>query len=148
VIIGNGAAGFYAAKAIKERNASAIIKLISNETEHSYVRTQLSDLITDEIDDTFYLAKANWYKENNIIEILGANVNSIDKETKTIKLDNKQGIRYDKLVLANGSYNFVPPTKVKLDDSEIEINSWTYNTIKGIHTVKKLSDVEAIKNEL
>ena len=39
VIIGNGAAGFYAAKAIKERNESAIIKLISNEPEHSYVRT-------------------------------------------------------------------------------------------------------------
>ncbi|MDU3645843.1 MAG: MBL fold metallo-hydrolase, partial [Clostridium perfringens] len=49
VIIGNGAAGFYAAKAIKERNESAIIKLISNEPEHSYVRTQLSDLITEEI---------------------------------------------------------------------------------------------------
>ncbi|EEH99512.1 hypothetical protein CSBG_03138 [Clostridium sp. 7_2_43FAA] len=148
VIIGNGAAGFYAAKAIKERNESAIIKLISNEPEHSYVRTQLSDLITEEIYDTFYLAKTNWYKENNIIEILGANVNSIDKETKTIKLDNKQGIRYDKLVLANGSYNFVPPTKVKFNDSEVEINSWTYNTVKGIHTIKKLSDVEALKNEL
>lgn len=148
VIIGNGAAGFYAAKAINERNSSAIIKLISNESEHSYVRTQLSDLITEKIDDTFYLEKSNWYKENNIIEILGANVDSIDRETKTVKLDNKQGIRYDKLILANGSYNFVPPTKVKLNDSEVEINSWTYNTIGGIHTIKKLTDVEALKNEL
>ncbi|WP_288222324.1 FAD-dependent oxidoreductase [uncultured Clostridium sp.] len=148
VIIGNGAAGFYAAKAIKERNESAIIKLVSNEPVHSYVRTQLSDLITEDIDDSFYLARSNWYKENNIIEILGANVDSIDRENKLVRLDNKQGIRYDKLILANGSYNFVPPTKVKLNDSEIEINSWTYNNVNGIHTIKKLSDVNKLKEEL
>ena len=148
VIIGNGAAGFYAAKAIKERNASAIIKLISNEPTHSYVRTQLSDLITEDINDSFYLARANWYKENNIIEILGSNVDSIDTESKTIRLDNHQGVHYDKLVLANGSHNFVPPTKVKLKDSETEINSWTYNSINGIHTIKKLCDVNKLKEEL
>lgn len=148
VIIGNGAAGFYAAKAIKERNESAVIKLISNEPVHSYVRTQLSDLITEEISESFYLARANWYKENNIIEILGVNVDSIDRENKLVRLDNKQGVRYDKLILANGSYNFVPPTKVKLNDSEVDINSWTYNTINGIHTIKKLADVNAIKEEL
>lgn len=148
VIIGNGAAGFYAASAIKQRNESAIIKIISNEPVHSYVRTQLSDLITEDIDDSFYLAKENWYKENNIIEILGVNVDSIDSKKKLVRLDNKQGVRYDKLVLANGSYNFVPPTKVKLDDSEIEINSWTYNTVKGIHTIKKLEDVNALKEDL
>ncbi|MDV4152606.1 FAD-dependent oxidoreductase [Clostridium sp. AL.422] len=148
VIIGNGAAGFYAANAIKERNASAIIKLISNEPVHSYVRTQLSDLITDDITESFYLARANWYKENNIIEILGVNVDSIDRENKLVRLDNKQGVHYDKLILANGSYNFVPPTTVKLNDSDVEINSWTYNTIKGIHTIKKLADVKAIKEDL
>ncbi|VYU59566.1 MBL fold metallo-hydrolase [Clostridium tertium] len=148
VIIGNGAAGFYAAKAIKERNASAIIKLVSNEDTHSYVRTQLSDLITEEITESFYLARSNWYKENNIIEILGANVNTVDRETKTVRLDNGQGIRYDKLILANGSYNFVPPTKVVIDGSETEINSWTYNGVNGIHTIKKLCDVKALKEDL
>nr|WP_243109783.1 FAD-dependent oxidoreductase [Clostridium sartagoforme] len=148
VIIGNGAAGFYAAKAIKERNASAIIKLVSNEDTHSYVRTQLSDLITEEITESFYLARSNWYKENSIIEILGANVNTIDKKTKTVKLDNGHGIRYDKLILANGSYNFVPPTKVLIDGSETEINSWTYNSVNGIHTIKKLCDVNALKEDL
>ena len=148
VIVGNGAAGFYAAKAIKERNESAIIKLISNEPVHSYVRTQLSDLITEDIDNSFYLAADNWYKENNIVEILNTNVDSIDREKKIVRLDSKQGVRYDKLILANGSYNFVPPTKVKINDSETEINSWTYNSIKGIHTIKKLADVNAIKEEL
>ena len=148
VIIGNGAAGFYAAKAIKERNESAIIKLISNEPVHSYVRTQLSDLITEDIDNSFYLAADNWYKENNIVEILNTNVDSIDREKKIVRLDSKQGVRYDKLILANGSYNFVPPTKVKINNFETEINSWTYNSVNGIHTIKKLADVDALKKEL
>ncbi|WP_300382216.1 FAD-dependent oxidoreductase [Clostridium sp.] len=148
IILGNGAAGFYAAKSIRERNTKAIIKMISNEPEHAYVRTQLSDLITEEPDNTFYLEKETWYKENNIIEILNVNVNTIDKELKTLSLDNGDIIKYDKLILANGSYNFVPPTKVKVNDSEIEINSWTYNTINGIHTIKKLADVNKIKSEL
>ena len=108
----------------------------------------LLNVITEDIDNSFYLAKSNWYKENNIIEILGVNVDSIDRENNLIRLDNKQGIHYDKLILANGSYNFVPPTKVKLSDSEVEINSWTYNTVKGIHTIKKLEDVNILKEEL
>ena len=150
VIIGNGAAGFYAARAIRERNSKGIIKLISNEKEHSYVRTQLSDLISEEADNTFYLASKKWYLENEITEILGVNVESINKETKKIILDNKTEISYDKLIIANGSYNFVPPTKVILDENktEIEIDSSNYSSIKGIHSVKKLSDIERIKKEL
>lgn len=148
VIIGNGAAGFYAAKSIKERNPKGIIKLISNENEHSYVRTQLSDLISEEADNSFFLAKSNWYKENNIIEILNVNVDSINKNMKIVKLSNSDEIHYDKLILANGSHNFIPPTRVKSKNTEIIIDSNNFNTIKGIHSIKKLTDVEAVKKEL
>ena len=149
VIIGNGAAGFYAARAIRERNAKGIITLISNESEHSYIRTQLSDLISEDSDDQFYLVASNWYKENNINELLGVNVDNINKDSKTIKLSNDKEISYDKLILANGSYNFIPNTKVKLSDSsEIEINSFNFNKVNGIHTIKTLKDVEIIKSEL
>ncbi|MEN8435734.1 FAD-dependent oxidoreductase [Clostridium septicum] len=149
VIIGNGAAGFYAAKAIRERNAKGNITLISNESEHSYIRTQLSDLISEDSDDQFYIVASNWYKENNITELLGVNVASIDNKNKTIILDNNKEISYDKLVLANGSYNFIPNTKVKLEDSsQLEIDSFNFNKIKGIHTIKTLKDVEIIKSEL
>ncbi|WP_311734570.1 NAD(P)/FAD-dependent oxidoreductase [Clostridium chauvoei] len=147
--MGNGAAGFYAARAIRERNAKGIITLISNESEHSYIRTQLSDLISEDSDDQFYLVASNWYKENNINELLGVNVDSINKDSKTIKLNNDKEISYDKLILANGSYNFIPNTKVKLSDSsEIEINSFNFNKVNGIHTIKTLKDVEIIKSEL
>lgn len=148
VIIGNGAAGFYAARAIRERNSKGIIKLISNEKEHSYIRTQLSDLITEEADNSFYIVSSEWYKENEVTEILGVNVENINNKTKKIMLNNKVEISYDKLVIANGSYNFIPPTKVISDGIETEINSSNYSSINGIHSIKKLSDVEKVKKEL
>lgn len=148
VIIGNGAAGFYAARAIRDRNSKGIIKLLSNEKEHSYIRTQLSDLISEESDDKFYIVSSDWYKKNEITEILGVSVENINNKTKKIMLNNKIEISYDKLIIANGSYNFVPPTNILLADNKTEINSSNYSSIKGIHSIKKLSDVEKIKKEL
>ncbi len=64
VIIGNGAAGFYAAKTIREINSTASVKLLSSEEVSSYSRPNLSDLLNEEMNlDTFYLAKSSWYKE-------------------------------------------------------------------------------------
>lgn len=148
VIIGNGAAGFYATKSIREINESGSIMLISNEPEHSYIRTQLSDLITEEADSSFYLEKESWYKENNIKEILNTNVLSANKDSKTISLDNGEIIKYDKLILANGSFNFVPPTKVLKNSTEFVIDSKNYKEVKGVHTIKKLADVNRIKEQL
>lgn len=83
VIIGNGAAGFYAAKTIREINSTASVKLLSSEEVSSYSRPNLSDLLNEEMNlDTFYLAKSSWYKENNIEELLGVTVTSIDKDAK------------------------------------------------------------------
>lgn len=145
VVIGNGAAGFYATKAIRERNSLASITLISNELEHSYIRTQLSDLITEKPGINFYIEKESWYKENNINEILGVNVISANKDAKTITLDNGEIINYDKLILANGSFNFIPPTKVMINSNELLIDSTNYKEFNGIHTIKKLEDVKKIK---
>ncbi|MGL5084717.1 MAG: FAD-dependent oxidoreductase [Clostridium sp.] len=148
VIIGNGAAGFYAARAIRERNAKGIIKLISNEKEHSYIRTQLSDLISEEADNSFYIVASEWYEENEVTEILGVSVENVNNETKKVMLNNKVEISYDKLVIANGSYNFIPPTKVVLDGTATEVNSTNYSSVKGLHSIKKLSDVVKLKKEL
>ena len=148
VVIGNGASGFSAANSIRERNKTASITLISNEKEHSYIRTQLSDLITESPKSSFYLERDLWYKENNIKEILGVNVLSGNKDSKTIYLDNGEVISYDKLILANGSFNFIPPTKVKIDSKEVVVNSSNYNEFNGIHTIKTLCDVNKIKEEL
>ena len=146
VIIGNGAAGFYAAKAIRERNKSCCIILISKEKISSYYRPQLSDLLSEPInEDDFYIESKKWYKENNINELLGVEVTSIDEKSNLITLSNGEKINYNKLILANGSYNFIPPTKTSKGE---EINSLNYDKVKGVHTIKYLTDVESIKKDI
>ncbi|WP_317852006.1 rubredoxin-like domain-containing protein [Paraclostridium sp. AKS73] len=85
VIVGNGAAGFYAADSIRKRNKTAKIALLSNEEELSYYRPALSDFINEEIKkEDFYIEGKEWYEKNNIEVLLGINVETIDEENKKL----------------------------------------------------------------
>ncbi|WP_250675260.1 FAD-dependent oxidoreductase [Paraclostridium ghonii] len=135
VIVGNGAAGFYAADSIRKRNKTAKIVMLSNESELTYYRPALSDFINEEIKkDDFYIVDESWYKENNIEVLLSVNVESINEKEKEIILDNNSNIKYDKLVLANGSSNFVPPIKG--------------HDLEGVYTLRNKRDLEYIKEYL
>lgn len=149
VIIGNGAAGFYSAKTIREINSTASVKLLSSEEVSSYSRPNLSDLLNEEMNlDTFYLAKSSWYKENNIEELLGVTVTSIDKDAKKVILKDGTEIPYTKLILANGSHNFIPPFKVKNNNEEVTLNCENIHEFKGIYSIKDLKDTFDVKEEM
>lgn len=149
VIIGNGAAGFYAAKTIREINSTASVKLLSSEEVSSYSRPNLSDLLNEEMNlDTFYLAKSSWYKENNIEELLGVTVTSINKDAKKVILKDGNEIPYTKLILANGSHNFIPPFKVKNNNEEVTLNCENIHEFKGIYSIKDLKDTFDVKEEM
>lgn len=133
VIIGNGAAGFHATATIIGKNKNSKITIISQETSLSYYRPSLSSYLSkEELGNTFYLAKENWYKENNINLLLGKSAESINTKEKKILLNDRESISYDKLILANGSYNFIPPVPGK--DKE------------GVFSLKSLHDAKKIKS--
>ena len=134
VILGNGAAGFYAAKAIRERNKTAEITMVTNEGDLSYYRPALSDLINEEVNEEFYLADYKWYNGKNIKNLVNTNIIRVDEENKTLISDDGENIQYDKLILANGSSNFIPPFKGK--------------DLDGVYTLRNIKDLERIKKAL
>ncbi|WBW97349.1 FAD-dependent oxidoreductase [Oceanirhabdus sp. W0125-5] len=135
VIVGNGAAGFYAADAARKRNPKCNITIITGENSISYYRPLLSDgLVEDLNEDVFYLQNEDWYKENNITLMLNSIVSNINSDSKELTINNDSIIKYDKLILANGSRNFVPPIK-GIDK-------------KGVYTLKDLKDLNEIKTDL
>lgn len=110
IVVGNGAAGIAAADAIRTRNNSATIEIITKEDCPAYYRPSLSDYISGEINEKdFYLRDDSWYKEKNIQVIYGVNVDDIKPTDKLIKLSNGETKNYDKLILANGSRGNIPP---------------------------------------
>lgn len=135
VVIGNGIAGYSAAEAIRKRNKVCDIEIISSEPYITYYRPALSDGIVDSLNDKdFYISPKEWYLENNIKLTLNTKVEKINSNDKTILTCNNSVIKYDKLIIANGSRNFIPPVKGA-------------NT-SNVFTLRGLDDLNNIKNNL
>ena len=110
VILGNGAAGVNAAKAIRDRNKTCSIVMISNEDALSYNRPMLTKSMIANFDASqLAIYDEKWYKENNIINVLGKEIIKIDAENKVIILEGNMEFKYDKCIYALGSECFVPP---------------------------------------
>lgn len=123
VIIGGGSAAIYAARAIRERNATAKITMISDEKQVPYNRPMLTkELLADIKDETFAITDKNWFKENNIDLVLDTRVDSIDLKAKTVTCKGKS-MSYDKLVYALGAHCFMAPIPGKDQDHVLSIRS-------------------------
>lgn len=135
IIIGNGAAGYYAASAIRERNSVCTIKIISGEEDITYFRPLLSDYLSKSLkDEEFYLSPKDWYDKNGIELTLGLKISEIKPNEKRVILEDGSEMCYDKLILANGSYSFLPPLKGVGKE--------------GVFTLKYVTDAKNIKKEM
>lgn len=145
VIIGNGAAGYYAAKAIREKDTSCTIILLSKEDTRTYYRPQLSNLLAGPIaDKKFYVGTEEWYKDNNIDQLLSVEVTEINPVLKKILLLNGNEISYDKLIIANGSHCSVLPVLA----GDTVLNAENYKKFDGIYTIKDVKDAVAVRESL
>lgn len=135
LILGNGAAGINAAKAIRERNTTCNIVMISNENVLSYNRPMLTKSMIAKFDaNQLAIYDENWYKENNITNILDKNITDINTEEKVVTLDGEIKLKYDKCIYALGSESFIPP----ISGYEKE----------GVIAIRRISDTNRINNLL
>lgn len=110
VILGNGAAGISAAEAIRERNETCSITMISREAEYSYNRPMLTKSLSSLVSaEEILIHPVDWYEENGITNILNTEVVKLDARNKTVLLGDGRSIPYDKCIYALGAECFVPP---------------------------------------
>lgn len=135
VILGNGAAGHYAAEAIRKRDRTGTITMISNEPYRTYNRPMLTKSIMAGLDEEqIAVEDASWYEENHIYQILGHEVVKIDPEAKEVHLDDGSKYHYTKLIYALGSECFIPPIKGADKD--------------GVIAIRRLSDTKKVAEKL
>lgn len=135
VILGNGAAGVSAAEAIRERNKTCNVIMVSDEPFLSYNRPMLTKSLSSlKNADEIAIHDTRWYTENNIVNKLGVRVVKLDPAAKTVTLDNGELLHYDKCIYALGSECFIPPC---ID-----------NTKPGVVAIRRFSDVEKIRKLL
>ncbi|HAP66575.1 MAG TPA: NAD(P)/FAD-dependent oxidoreductase [Nitrospinae bacterium] len=132
IIIGNGVAGATAAEVIRKNNKDISISIYSDEPYPFYSRIKLPHFLGDEIkqEDT-YIYNADWYKEKGIEFYPRTKIKKIEPDKKVIITEKEEKAEYDKLLLATGSTNFVPPIKGREK--------------KGFFTLRIIRDVLSIK---
>ncbi len=135
VILGNGIAGLQAAAAIRERDKTGAVVMISEEPYRTYHRPMLTKSIMAELDEEqIAVQDASWYEENHIQLVLGKEVTEIQPETHTVILEDGSQFLYTKLIYAAGARCFVPP-----------INGAGK---KGVVAIRGLKDVKEIETML
>lgn len=131
VILGNGCAGVSAAQAIRERDKTGRILLISNEGP-AYQRPMLTKAMLSGLTaDQMALHPAGWYEAQNIVQILERQVVAVDAQAKQVELDGGFKLPYTKLIFALGSESFIPP--ISGHDKQ------------GVVAIRRLSDVEKVQ---
>lgn len=134
VILGNGNAGFTAAKTIREHDKSGSILMVSNEKSLTYSRPMLTKtpLRSYDLKKTLLYPNA-WYQDQRIDVLLDTEIYKLDPASKTVFCKDNE-ISYEKCVYALGAYNFIPPIKGS-DKSEVT----SIRTYDDIYHLKKLS---------
>ncbi|MBU1913429.1 MAG: FAD-dependent oxidoreductase [Candidatus Omnitrophica bacterium] len=104
VIIGSSAAGISAVEAIRAKNKDSKIIVISDEKKPLYSRCLISYLLAGTIDEKkIWYRKDSFFKNNKVNALLGIKAIEINAKKKEILLDNKEKVKFDRLLIATGA---------------------------------------------
>lgn len=132
LIIGNHAAGISAADTIRKQNNTTEITILSREKQRGYYRPMLSEYLTDSHKEKhFYLHDEKWYEDKQIQLQLNTEIVEIDTSGNRAIDSTGKAYPYDKLILAMGSSNFIPP--------------FEGNDLPGVFSLRTIEDADAIK---
>jgi len=109
VIIGNSASGLAAAKAFRKYDKHSELTIISKEAGPAYSRVLLPYVLRGKVEyNNLFIREEKYYVENNI-QYIEDEVIAIHVEEKSLTLSKNDKIKYDKLLIATGSYAVAPP---------------------------------------
>ncbi|BCX88045.1 nitrite reductase (NADH) large subunit [Methylomarinovum tepidoasis] len=111
VIIGNGMVGHHFVETLVQSPAaqSFDITVFGEEPRPAYDRVHLTSWFETRNPEALSLASLDFYRTHGIDLHLGDKAISIDRTHKIVRSEKGIEVAYDILVLATGSYPFVPP---------------------------------------
>ena len=133
VVVGNGMVGHKFLELMVQKDVSQEWNLVTfcEEPRVAYDRVNLSGYFSGKTAADLTLVEPGYYQENNIEIHIGDRVVAINRDNKTVTSANGIEISYDKLILATGSYPFVPP--IKGNDAP---GTFVYRTIEDLENME------------
>ena len=131
VIVGNGVAGTTTAENIRINDPTGEIIIVTEEKLPFYYRIRLPDFLCAEVDESGLVAKKKeWYQKNNISLLLSTKITGGSIKDKILTSSSGEKIRFDRLILANGSTPNIPA--ISGSDK------------KGVFTLRSIQDAKDI----
>ena len=111
VVVGHGMVGHRLLQELVERGAHErwTITVVGEEPRPAYDRVHLSEFFSGKSADELSLVEPGFFEREDVVLRLNAKVVSVDCDARSVTLASGERVGYDKLVLATGSYPFVPP---------------------------------------
>ena len=109
----------------------AEVSVLCEEPRTAYDRVHLSEFFAGKSADDLSLVTPGFFEDSGFALHLNTRAAAIDRRAKTVTTQDGQVLHYDKLVLATGSYPFVPP--VSGHDRE---HCFVYRTIEDLEAMK------------
>jgi len=111
IVIGNGMVGqnFLETLVKSDMKDKYDIVIFCEEPRPAYDRVHLTEYFSGKTADDLSLVSDNFFTKHDITVHIGDRANQIDTENQQILSEKGVTLHYDKLVLATGSFPFVPP---------------------------------------
>ena len=132
VVVGNGMVGHKFIENILSSEVADKVDVItfSEEPRLAYDRVQLSSYFSGSTADDLMLTSEHYYRENGIHYVLNDKVVELQTDNKCVVTASGRKESYDKLVLATGSFPFVPPIPGK-----DQPHCLVYRTIEDLESI-------------
>ncbi len=136
IVIGNGMVGqkFLQAFADSPESKSWDVTVFCEEPRPAYDRVHLTEFFSGSSAEDLSLVEDGFFEASGFTLRLGDRAETIDTEAKTISSAQGDILSYDKLVLATGSFPFVPPIPGHDRD-----NCFVYRTIEDLEAIRAAS---------
>ncbi len=132
IVIGNGMVGhkFLESLVELEQAPNYNITVLCEEPRPAYDRVYLSSYFSGKTAEDLSLVSDGFFEANDIELKLNCKAQSIDRAAKTVTTESGETLSYDKLILATGSFPFVPPVPGHERD-----NCLVYRTIEDLEAI-------------
>jgi nitrite reductase (NADH) large subunit len=138
VVVGNGMVGHHFVEEMAQ-NTDYDITVLSAESRLAYDRVHLSEYFGGKTAEDLAMTTPEHYEELGVNFKTNAKVTAIDKVAKFVSTQSGETYHYDKLVLATGSYPFVPPIPGKDQD-----HCLVYRTIDDLEDIAASAKVSKV----
>ncbi|HEY8508449.1 MAG TPA: FAD-dependent oxidoreductase, partial [Steroidobacteraceae bacterium] len=140
LVIGNGMVGQRFLEQLVAADAHAYeITVLGEEPRPAYDRVQLSSFFSGRTAEEFSVVPAGFFESHGIALHLGARATEIDREARIVRTQDGAGFPYDVLVLATGSYPFVPPVP-----GRDRPGCFVYRTIEDLEAIRSAAAVSQV----